>query len=91
MADVLFLAVSDKVNTSIPYIGFCIGYGSKDFSKEYGMTYGDAMVVIAPVSAIKSYGDLSISEEQFVAKCDYYIMDKNFPQKLRKVDLNVFN
>lgn len=91
MADVLFLAVSDKVNTSIPYIGFCIGYGSKDFSKEYGMTYGDAMVVIAPVSAIKSYGDLSISEEQFVEKCDYYIMDKNFPQKLRKVDLNVFN
>ena len=91
MADILFLAISENVNNTIPYIGLCIGYCSKDFGDKYGMKKGEAIIVIAPASAIKSYGELSMSEEQFVSKCDYYLIDKNYPSRLRKVELNIFD
>ena len=51
----------------------------------------DCIIVVAPSSAIKSYGNCKISEDEFCKKCDYYLSDKDEFMGLRKIDFKIYD
>lgn len=91
ISNLIYQRISSKVNTKIPYIGLCIAYCDKDFGEKYERAKADCIIVVAPSSAIKSYGDCQISEEEFCKKCDYYLSDKDEFMGLRKIDLKIYD
>ncbi|WP_448790860.1 hypothetical protein [Bacteroides graminisolvens] len=91
IANLIYQRISTKINTKIPYIGLCIAYCDKDFGEKYETAKADCIIVVAPSSAIKSYGDCQISEDEFCKKCDYYLSDKDEFMGLRKIDLKIYD
>lgn len=91
ISNLIYQRISSKVSTQIPYIGLCISYCDKDFGEKYELAKADCIIVVAPSSAIKSYGNCQISEDEFCKKCDYYLSDKDEFMGLRKIDLKIYD
>lgn len=90
ISNLIYQRIAEKVNTKIPYIGLCIAYCSKDFGEKYELEKGDCIIIVAPTSAIKSFGECQISEDDFCKKCDYYLSDRDDFMGIRKIDLKIF-
>ena len=90
VANSLFLKIADIVDNRISYIGLNIAYCDRDFGNEYEKKKGNAVLVIAPISAIKSFGGGQITEREFCQKCDYYLSDRDCFMCVKRIDAKAF-
>ncbi len=90
VANSLFLKIADIIDNRISYIGLSIAYCDKNFGNEYEKKKGNAVLVIAPIPAIKSFGGGQITEREFCRKCDYYLSDRDCFMCIKRIDSESF-
>ena len=90
VSNYLFQKIANKVDNRISYIGFCIAYTYRDFSNTYDALKSDCLVIVAPVSAIRSYGLAQITEDEFCLKCDYFINEDGNFLEIKRINLKLF-
>ncbi len=89
-ANPLYLKIADIIDNRIPYIGLVVSYCDKDFGEKYKSEKGSAILIIAPSSAIKSFGEGQITESEFCRKCDYYLSDRDCFMCIKRIDSKIF-
>lgn len=86
-----FINIAPYITDNYPYIGLVVAWSSRNFAQQSPTPdyFGDCLLTIAPISAIRDYYDLRITEKEFSSLCDYYLVDYS-TLRMRRIELDIY-
>ena len=75
--------------TTIPYYGFMVTYGVRDFSDKYARTRTESVGFIARAEDVEKFVNAEITEEELVEGADIYINPAGELLELRKIKVTL--
>lgn len=71
--------------TGIDYLALAVSYGSKNLSDEGAHPDGEVIVFVAPIEAIRQFGNHKITGDELLEKSEVYVGDKDSAPGVRKI------